>query len=124
LCRESNKPSDCFPATLKVQNRERKIVNATASEGCNPICGELLKTFLCACLISSEAESTKRFSLKQMLSPDYHILNQFLLRIHTAAAKSSIVMISKRSDSSNKENMSLLSLVMVMVLDKKMKIIM
>jgi len=33
-------------------------------------------------------------------------------------------MISKRSDFGNKENMSLLSLAMVMVLDKKMKIIM
>ena len=92
---------------------------------------KLLKTSLYACLISSEVESTKGFSSKSMLSPDCHILNHFLLRIHVAAATSRIIMISKRSDSGNKENislfflrMSLLSLVMVMVLDKKMKIIM
>jgi len=85
---------------------------------------KLLKTSLCTCLISPKVESTKRFSLKSMLSLDCHILNHFLLRIHVAAAKSRIVVISKRNYSGSKVNMSQLSFVMVMVLDKNMKIIM
>jgi len=51
---------------------------------------KLMKTSLCACLISSKVELTKRFSLKSMLLPDCHILNQFLLRIHVVAAMSRI----------------------------------
>jgi hypothetical protein len=70
---------------------------------------KLMKTSLCACLTSSEVESTKRFSLKLMFSPDCRILNHFLLSIHVVAAKSRIEIIARRRDSDKKEYITIIS---------------
>jgi len=72
---------------------------------------------LCASLNSSDVESTNKFSLKSILSPGCYILDHFLLKIHVAAAslKGRKEIISRRSNPGNKDNKSLLSLAMVMV---------